>query len=181
MSDLTAWIHDNKEILIVTGPYISALMSAAAITVTALATIGVTRSIKKTETVAQYGQSFMALMEARDRLKNRSVGDGSTNLQLAQEAKDYYGQLFSFLFSEFYAYKSGYVDSRVFLLWMNSRRKEYEAGEKGRSLHGVSYKDGWKYWLEEWHHHDPSSPDPFVTFMDKVHKSSIPIKTLLRR
>jgi len=164
MSHLTQWVHANEKILATAGPY----FSATVLFFTFLVTITLTRSIKKTDTILNFGELFIDIIEKRQKLqrkKPRPEGNGLpeiTATELQQEAMDFYAQFFSLMFSEHYAYRVGNLDRNTFKLWITSRKREHDNND---SIHGVTYQEGWKHWYRAYHAHD----DEFTRLMRNLH------------
>jgi hypothetical protein len=183
MSWMTLWVRDNVAMLTVGGAYFSGTMLLG----TVIANLRLTRAMKKTDTVVACGQTFNTLMNEKHRLRRTAAREAANGLpavtaeDLRKETLDFYGQFFSFQFTEFIAFKSGNLDRKVFALWMKSRRKEYLAGEaqpKPELIHGVTCKQGWDNWLERWHHNED---DDFKKLMNEVHTTDKDIGELVRR
>jgi hypothetical protein len=170
MSQLTTWIRENEIPIRTIAPYITATV----LTLTFYGTIRIQRAQKKSETAAEFGSAFIQLMEQKHKLETnqidlpRALTTQETQQQqvtdfLASEARHYYAQFFAFQFSEFHAYKNGYIGKDVFSIWMKSRWREFRAPE---AIHGVTYAAGWDHWKQVRHN---NAEDEFVRFMREIH------------
>ena len=173
MSDLSYALHELAKLPVaekyrLAAPYIT----SAILLLTFWATIRLTRSQKATDTVIECGRAFNELMKAKWDVKNMrrhdNIADADWRAHRMESANFFYGQFFSFQFSEFVAYRSGFIDRQTFTLWMRSRRLQW-ANSQNETIHGIAYRDGWDHWVREWHH---GAQDEFTRFMNAVHSGT---------
>lgn len=166
MSIFTEWVHRNSTILQSVGPYITATV----LVLTFYGTIRMTKSQRKSDTMIGFGQEFRELMgkqhliERERDLPDAVAADNTRKREyLKQEALQFYSQAFSLQFNEFHAYRQGYIDRAVYMIWMKSRQREYARPE---NIQGVTYPEGFEHWFN--HRHNRAE-DTFVQFMRRIH------------
>ena len=161
------WITTER-ILPILAPYVSATV----IFITFLATLRLTRSLKRSDTFIEFTNTFNEFMSAREILRENRVPAGQaapTPVELAAKALDFYGRFYGFNFSEYYAYKTGSLDRTIFTLWMRSRWREFFAPKDRveNQLHTKTYEDGWNHWLEYYHR---GATDDFTRLMEDIRR-----------
>jgi hypothetical protein len=177
MSCLTEWVHgridvlacasqwtdDEKTNIGIVGPYFTATI----LIITLWVTLRMTYHLKRVDTFIQFTNTFNAFMEARQQLDPAAHPEVQPGVHgdLALRTKEFYARYIAFQFSEYYAYRSGNLDRRLFTLWVRSRWSEFRRQPQER-LNTVSYTDAWDYWLTNYHR---NARDGFTRLMGDVH------------
>jgi len=162
--------------------FVALFVTPIVLVITFWGTIRITRAQKVTDTIVECGRGFNDLMKSKWEIKNIRRPEGVENddawrEQLADAARFFYGQFFSFQFSEFVAYRSGFISRYTFTLWMRSRRLQWNNRDKDEEpIHGVSYEQGWQHWLKDWHH---GAQDEFTGFMTAIHRGPAEVRDIV--
>jgi hypothetical protein len=168
-----------KESIPLVGAFIS---SAATLFVGLFVTFNLTASIKKTEFLIGFGHRFGEIndLQYEFNLAAQSRDAGSDLTQRDRyRAEHIYREYFTLIFDEFYAYRHGFLDSKVFALWMSFciAPNDDSGGVYSFDLEGLPQGEAWnKFRLQE-----PLKGDIFVRFVDVVFRCKRPdqIKALV--
>jgi hypothetical protein len=137
-----------------------------------IATLRMTKSLKRADVMNEFNRRFDALVEFAHNIEmkalQKSNKTGQQDLsEVDQLLIQYYRRYFNLQFDQFVAYRAGLVERSIFEYWMQSRAREFISPTA--AVAGMSYKDGWRIFDNNpsWVHHK------FKDFMLKVHKGEM--------
>ena len=157
MRDIENW----KAFAIILAPFLTVL--------TLLATLRLTKELKKTDLMMDCNRRFDQLTELaheiNQKIFERRLKDPgyAPSKQEQTEARYYFQRFFSLQFDQFNAYQQGVIDKKLFHYWMRSREREYVSS--GVDVAGVTYPQAWDLLKNDknWVNH------PFLDFLNMVH------------
>jgi hypothetical protein len=128
-------------------------------------------SMKRTEFYSKFNERYHALMNKKhildtDPIQFVKTQRSSRGARLEKEAHRFYHEFFDLILDEFNAYRSGFLDRRVFAEWMKWRRHQFQESAEKFNVCGLTYNDGWDFYSK----YDLIRPD-FIKFMNAVHSA----------
>jgi len=119
-----------------------------------LVTNGLTASTKRTEFFLNFTKRYHDIRVAAHDLDKRV----QTNPSPLDEgdAHQIYFQLFGLIYDEINAYQNNFLDKEVLVGWLTWQIYDYIGGEF--NIGGVSYDNGWQWWLTTPAKHHQYSP-----------------------
>jgi hypothetical protein len=104
------------------------------------------------------------------RQRSKAIEDKSEEL-----AKDYYREICDLHWSEYILYKEDLIPHSAMKAWLDARSRNYTNDnvpieDNIRGIRRITYAEVWNELLEKGYF---EKDDPFVEFMDKVHKGNV--------
>jgi hypothetical protein len=140
---------------------IAALINVGAIIFTAIwVTSGLTAAMKRTEVFLDFTKRYNEIRVAAHELDNRVEATPSA---LEGDAHQIYFRLFGLIYDEVHAYQEGFLEKEVIVDWLSWQMYDYMNGEF--KIGGVSYADGWQWWLTT-----PAQHHQNTSILEKIFK-----------
>jgi hypothetical protein len=108
-----------------------------------LVTNALTASTKRTEFFLNFAKRYHDIRVAAHSLDNRVKTEPSPLDE--GDAHQIYFQLFGLMYDEINAYQNNFVEKEVVVEWLAWQMYDYTGGEF--KIGGVSYDNGWQWWL----------------------------------
>jgi hypothetical protein len=115
-----------------------------------------TVAMKRTDFFLNFTTRYHGIRVDAHALHNSIIEDKRSSLLAEGDAHQIYFRLFGLIYDEIQAYHDGFLAKDVLVEWITWQM--YDRTEGKFEIGGVSYEDGWQWWLTTPGKHSPYTP-----------------------